>query len=137
MPGMSGSTFSDTASAHTAFGRKANGILGPFRRRKACSGSKTKVSEILVPSNVGSWTEVRTQLNQSLRGRCGYFAYGSLYASDKVIEQHLYDRVRNFLARRHKVPTRGIRRIRADYVFGELGVLRPRFARPHALPSAC
>jgi RNA-directed DNA polymerase len=119
------------------FRQKGQWYLGASPSKKSVQRLKDKVSEILVPSNVGSWTEVRTQLNRSLRGWCGYFAYGSHYASDKVIEQHLYDRVRNFLARRHKVPSRGTRRIRADYVFGELGVLRPRFARPHALPSAC
>jgi RNA-directed DNA polymerase len=43
-----------------------------------------------------------------------------------VIEAHLYDHVRNFLARRHKLPTRGSRHVR---MVGTLGVLRPRMCR--------
>ncbi len=48
-------------------------------------------------------------LNRLLRGWCGYFSPGSHYATDRAIEAHLYDRVRNFLARRQKLPTRGSR----------------------------
>ena len=62
-------------------------------------------------------------------GWCGYFSPGSHYATDRAIEAHLYDHVRNFLARRHKLPTRGSRHVSMDAVFGTLGVLRPRMCR--------
>ena len=42
----------------------------------------------------------------------------------RAIDQHVYDRVRNFLRRRHKVSTRGTSRFPAERVFGELGVVR-------------
>ena len=41
----------------------------------------------------------------------------------------MYDRVRNFLARRHKLPTRGSRLVRKDAVFGTMGVPRLRMCR--------
>lgn len=89
---------------------------------------KDKVGTILVPGNMGAWEEVRDTLNRLLRGWCGYFSPGSHYATDRAIEAHLYDRVRNFLARRHKLPTRG-RQIRMDAVYGTLGVSRLRHCR--------
>ena len=44
-------------------------------------------------------------------------------------DMNRFPRVRNFLARRHKLPTRGSRHVRMDAVFGTLGVLRPRMCR--------
>ena len=90
---------------------------------------KDKVAAILVPGNMGAWDEVRDTPNRLLRGWCGYFSPGSHYATDRAIEAHLYDHVRNFLARRHKLPTRGSRQVRMDAVFSTLGVLRPRRGR--------
>ncbi len=63
------------------------------------------------------------------RYRCGYFSPGSHYAAERVIEAHLYDHVRNFLARRHKLPSCGTRQIREDAVFSTMGVLQPRKCR--------
>ena len=90
---------------------------------------KDKVAAILVPGNMGTWEGVRDTLNRLVRGWCGYFSPGSHYATDRVIEAHLYDHVCNFLAWRHKLPTRGSRHVRMDAVFGTLGVLRPRMCR--------
>jgi RNA-directed DNA polymerase len=102
---------------------------GASPSKKSVQRLKDKVSAILVPGEHGSWPEVCLRLNRLLRGWCGYFSYGSHYAADRVIEQHVYERVRNFLARRHKTPSRGVRRFSAERVYGELGVLRPRQAR--------
>jgi RNA-directed DNA polymerase len=101
-------------------------VRGP---QKSVQRLKDKVGAILVPGNMGAWEEVRDTLNRLLRGWCGYFSPGSHYTTDRVIEAHLYDRVRNFLARRRKLPSRGSRQIRMDAVFGTLGVLRPRVCR--------
>jgi hypothetical protein len=46
-----------------------------------------------------------------------------------VIEAYTYDRVRNFLARRHKLPARAIGPFTMTAVFGELGVPRLRNCR--------
>lgn len=103
--------------------------IGASPSKKSVQRLKDKVSAMLVPGNLGPWPEVRGALNRMMRGWCGYFSPGSHYATDRVIEAHLYDRVRNFLVRRHKMPARSIGPFRMEAVFGELGVLRPRLCR--------
>jgi RNA-directed DNA polymerase len=90
---------------------------------------KQKVAAILVPGNMRPWEEVRDTLIRLVRGWCGYFSPGSHYVTDRAIESHLYDRVRNFLVRRHKVPSRGTRRFSKDAVFGPMGLPRLRHCR--------
>jgi RNA-directed DNA polymerase len=103
--------------------------MGASPSKKSVQRLKDKVGAILVPGNMGAWDEVRGTLNRLLRGWCGYFSPGTHYTTDRVIEAHLYDRVRNFLARRHKMPSRRIGPFRMEAVFGDLGVLRPRLCR--------
>ena len=107
---------------------------GASPSKKSVQRLKDKVSEILTPGNQGPWPEVCDQLKQLLRGWCGYFSYGSHYATDRVLECHIYDRVRGFLVRRHKVPTRGTNRFSKKAVFGALGVPRLRPCRAGAVP---
>ena len=99
-------------------------FIGASPSKKSVQRLKDKVGAILVPGNMGAWDEVRDTLNRLLRGWCGYFSPGSHYTTDRAIEAHLYDHVRNFLARRHKLPSRGTRHIRKDAVFGTMGVLQ-------------
>jgi RNA-directed DNA polymerase len=96
---------------------------------KSVQRLKDRVSSMLVPSNVGDWNDVCKRLNRTLRGWGGYFSPGTHSVTDKAIEAHLYDRVRNFLVRRHKMPSRSIGPFRMEAVFGELGVLRMRRCR--------
>ena len=44
----------------------------------------------------------------------------------RAIDNHVMTRVQRFLAKRHRVPSRGTRRFPRDIVFGELGVLSLR-----------
>ena len=44
----------------------------------------------------------------------------------RAIDNHVYDCVRHFLVRRHKVQGRGTQRFSHDTVFGELGVVHLR-----------
>jgi RNA-directed DNA polymerase len=104
-------------------------FIGVSPSKKSVQRLKVKVGAILVPGNVGAWEQVRDTLNRLLRGWCGYFSPGSHYATDRTVENYLYDRVRNFLARRQKLPTHGNRQIRKDAVFGSMGLLRPRDCR--------
>jgi RNA-directed DNA polymerase len=104
-------------------------FIGTSPSKKSVQRLKDKVAAILVPGNMRPWEGVRDTLNRLVRGWCGYFSPGSHYATDRVVEAHLYDHARNFLARRHKLPTRGGRHVRMDAVFGTLGVLRPRMCR--------
>ena len=93
---------------------------------------KTKVGNLLVPGNNDLWPEVRDTLNRSLSGWSNYFRYGTRRSAFRGIDRYVYERVRDFLARRHKVAGRGTRRFSLDIVYGERGLLRlerlPRMA---------
>jgi hypothetical protein len=111
------------------FRRTGRWFAGASPSKKSVHRLKDRVAAILAPGNMGPWEEVRDTLNRLLRVWCGYFGPGSRYVTDRAIETHLYDRVRSFLVRRHKLPTHGSRQVRADAVFGTLGVLRLRMCR--------
>ena len=104
-------------------------FIGASPSERSVQRLKDKVGDILVPGNKGPWEEVGGSLNRLLRGWCGYFSPGTHYVTDRVVEAHLYDRVRNFLVRRHKMPPRSIGPFSMEAVFGELGVPRPRHLR--------
>ena len=108
------------------FRKDGHWYLGASPSRKSVQRLKTKVGDILLPGEIGTWPEVRNRLNNSLRGWTTYFSYGTRLQAYRAVDQHVYDRVRHFLARRHKEPGRGTRRFSHDYVHGEGGVLRLR-----------
>ena len=110
-------------------------FIGASPSPKSVQRLKEKVGAILVPGNMGRWDDVRDALNRLLRGWCGYFSPGSHYVTDRAIEAHVYDRVRNFLARRHKMPARAIGPFTMTAVFGELGVPRLRHCRRQGATS--
>ena len=105
---------------------KANGqwYLGTSPSKKSVQRLKTTVGNLLVPGNNAPWQEVRDTLNRSLRGWSNYFCYGTRRSAFRSVDRYTYERVRDFLARRHKVAGRGTRRFSYDTVYGELGLLR-------------
>jgi RNA-directed DNA polymerase len=100
--------------------------LGASPSPKSVLRLKEKVSDILVPGNMGTWPAVRDRLNRLLRGWSTYFGYGTRMPAYRAVDNHVYDRVRHFLVRRHKVPSHGTRRFSREAVFGALGVLHLR-----------
>lgn len=108
------------------FRKDGHWYLGASPSKKSVQRLKTKVGELLVPSNKAAWPEVRDRLNRLLRGWSTYFSYGTRLQAYRAIDRHVYDRVRNFLVKRHKVQGRGTRYFSPEYVFGELGVLHLR-----------
>jgi RNA-directed DNA polymerase len=110
-------------------------FIGASPSPKSVQRLKEKVGAILIPGNMGRWDDVREALNRLLRGWCGYFSPGSHYVTDRAIKAHVYDRVRNFLARRHKMPARAIGPFTMTAVFGELGVPRLRHCRRQGVMS--
>ena len=59
------------------------------------------------------------------------FSYGTRRSVFRGVDRYVYERVRDFLARRHKVPGRGTRRFSYEVVYGERGLLRlERSLRP-------
>jgi RNA-directed DNA polymerase len=100
--------------------------LGASPSKKAVARIKEKVGNHLALSNTGTWEEVRDRLNQILRGWSAYFSYGTRTAAYRAVDNYVYNGVRHFLRRRHKVQSRGTRQFSDEVVFGALGVLRLR-----------
>jgi RNA-directed DNA polymerase len=100
--------------------------LGAAPAKKAVQRIKGRIRQILRPSNQAPWEEVVVELNAVLRGWAHYFSYGTRLMAYRAVDHYVYERVRHFLRRRHKVPSRGTRRFPAEQVFGELGVFRLR-----------
>jgi RNA-directed DNA polymerase len=100
--------------------------LGTGASKKSVARVRQKIGEVLKPSNVQPWEEVRNQLNRVLRGWAAYFSQGTRLMAYRAVDHHVYTRVRLFLTRRHKVPSRGAGRYPDAEVFGKLGVLRLR-----------
>jgi RNA-directed DNA polymerase len=116
--------------------RNGNRYLGASPSAKSVKRVKLKVNEVLVPGNMKPWPEIRDQLNRLLRGWSAYFCYGTRGRAYKAVDHHVCGRVRHFLRRRHKVPSRGTERFPSDLIFGGLGVLPLDYRRgPHSQTS--
>ncbi len=108
------------------FRKDGHWYLGASPSKKSVKRLKQKVREQLWPSNVDPWEEVRDRLNRTLRGWTNYFSYGTRMPAYRAVDNFVYERVRGFLRRRHKVQSRGTRRFSGVVVFGARGVLRLR-----------
>src|SRR6516162_2493761 len=105
---------------------KANGCwyLGASPSKKSMQRFKMKIGNLRVPGNHDPWPEVRDTLNRSLLGWSNYFCLGTCRSAFRSVDRYVYERVRDFLARRHKVAGRGTHRFSCEVVYGELGLLR-------------
>lgn len=89
---------------------------------------------MLRPWNTGAWPEVAERVNRVLVGWSNYFSHGTVYYAYRAVDNHLYDRVRHFLRRRHKVRSGGTsllptgKSLRAWGVVRLLDVMRGRRA---------
>ena len=108
------------------FRKDGHVYLGASPSKKSVSRLRQKVGDLLVRQNVAPWPEVRDRLNSILRGWSNYFGYGTRLMAYRAVEHYVYERVRNFLRRRHKVPSLGSASFSDEVVFGKLGVLRLR-----------
>jgi RNA-directed DNA polymerase len=97
--------------------------LGACPSKKSVQRIKTKVGDMLRSRNKRAWPDVRAKLNRLLAGWSAYFGHGTRLQAYRAVDNHVYDRVRCFLVRRHKVQGRGTRRFAREEVYGELGVL--------------
>jgi RNA-directed DNA polymerase len=89
---------------YTRSGRRA---MDARPSKKSIHRLKRKLHEVLRPWNTGTREEVAGRVNRMLVGWSNYFAYGTLYSAYRAVDNHLYDRVRHFLRRRHKVKSGG------------------------------
>jgi RNA-directed DNA polymerase len=99
---------------------------------KSVKRIKETVGKLLDRRNPAPWEAVKTKLNQTLTGWKQYYNLGTKRRAHRAVDEYVYDRVRNFLRRRHKVSSQGTHQFPAERVFGALGVFRiqgPRDAR--------
>ena len=115
--------------------KDGHGYLGARPSKRSVQRLKTKVSGLLGSGNKAPWPEVRDRLNRFLLGWSAYFGYGTRLQAYRAVDNHVYDRVRAFLRKRHKVQGRGTKRFSDEQVFGGFGVLRLR--RVHLGPPPC
>lgn len=108
---------------HPATGQR---YLAASPSKKSLRRLKVKVNAVLRRGDPTPWPELRDRLNRLLVGWAGYFSYGARSKAYEAVDRHVSTRVRLFLARRHKDPTRGS---------GRLGIVRPQSLlrrTPHA-----
>jgi RNA-directed DNA polymerase len=98
--------------------------LGASPSKKSVQRIKTKIGELLVPQEVGSWPRVCDRLNSVLRGWSAYFSYGTRLQAYRAVDRYVYDRAKHFLKRRHKVHNTGARQFSYERIYGDYGVLR-------------
>jgi RNA-directed DNA polymerase len=118
------------------FKKDGHWYLGASPSKKSVLRLKERVGELLVPSNVAPWPQVRDRLNSLLRGWATYFAYGTRLMAYREADNYVYHSARRFLTRRHKVSSQGTRQFSDQVVFEELGVLRLRRMHLGAPPTA-
>ncbi|MGA7329563.1 MAG: group II intron maturase-specific domain-containing protein [Rhodomicrobium sp.] len=111
--------------------------LAPSKRiRHSERGHFTRIPNPPGPANTASWPEVLGRLNSMLQGWSNYFCYGTRRRQQRAVDRYVYERVRDFLVRRHKVAGRGTRRFSCETVYGS-GLIRlervPLNAPPRAL----
>ncbi len=92
--------------------------------KKSIERVKGKLHEVLSPWNVGAWTEVAKRVNRILAGWSNYFSHGTCYHAYRAVDNHLYDRVRHFLRRRHKVRSGGTSLLPTGKSLRDWGIVR-------------
>jgi RNA-directed DNA polymerase len=104
--------------------RTGREYIGYSPSKKSVARIKEKVGDLLVPGNVSRWPEVCERLNRKLQGWRAYFGCGSTAKAYRAVDEYVYDAVRHFLRRRHKVSSQGTHQFPEERVFGSLGVIR-------------
>ncbi len=128
-----GYTFGPMVSQRT--GRR---YLGVAPSKRAVRRMKRSLRGLLRPGNQAPRVVVVAEMNRKLEGWANYFSIGTIQRSYWVIDRCAADLLRQFLARRHKVPGRGTRRFSNQYLHEKLGVVqllgRRGVSTLHALP---
>jgi RNA-directed DNA polymerase len=108
--------------------------FGPFRHwrtgrrwisaqpsKKSQKKLKEKVNLLLYPGNPTPWPELKVRLNRLLTGWAEYFQFGYTAQAYQALRWHIANRVRQFLRRRHKLPS-GTGRFGILEVYGKIGI---------------
>jgi RNA-directed DNA polymerase len=102
--------------------------------RRSVQRVKQRIGTILRQGNPAPWDVIARHINRVLLGWSGYFSYGTRLMAYRAVENHVDQRVRAFLRKRHKVSSRGTQSFPSSEIFGRLGILR--MVRLHLGPPA-
>lgn len=108
------------------FRKTGQWYLGASPSRRSVQRVKGKIDDLLDVRNKSPRHEVLKRLNQILVGWSGYFSYGTRLQAYRAVDNHVYDKVRHFLRKRHKVQSRATRTFSRETIYGDLGVVRLR-----------
>ena len=92
--------------------------------RKSLARVKRKLHEALSPWNTSPWPKVVERVNRIVVGWSNYFSQGTLFFAYRAVDNHLYDRVRHFLRRRHKVKSGGTKMLPTGQSLRDWGIVR-------------
>lgn len=118
------------------FRKNGRWYLGASPSRKSVQRIKDKIGNLLGPRNTAPRDEVVRRLNRILIGWSEYFGYGTRLQAYRAVDNHVYDRVRHFFRRRHKVQTRANRQFSRAFVYEKLGIVQMRRVHLGPKPSA-
>jgi RNA-directed DNA polymerase len=110
--------------------------IGARPSDKAIKRLRENVRQRLRPANKAPWPEIAAGLNRALRGWAAYFSYGTLWRVRRAADSYVYERVRDFLRRRHKVDGLGSGQFPRQLVHGALGVLQMMELPRHQFANA-
>jgi RNA-directed DNA polymerase len=108
------------------FRKTGHWYLGARPSRRSVQRVKSKIGDLLDVRNKSPRHEVLKRLNQILAGWSGYFSYGTRLQAYRAVDNHVYDKMRHFLRKRHKVQSRATRVFSREIVYGDLGVVQLR-----------
>lgn len=117
--------------------RTGQKVISAQPSKKSQKKLKDKVNLLLYSGNPTPWHELRSRLNRLLTGWAEYFQFGYTTKAYQAIKWHVANRARQFLRRRHKLPS-GTSRFGFLEVYGKVGVLdlhQVRRRRTRACPS--
>jgi len=113
-----------TFGQQVVYTRKGTRGLDARPSKKSIARVKGKLHEVLSPWNVGAWPQVAKRVNRILVGWSNYFSHGTCYHAYRAVDNHLYDRVRHFLRRRHKVKSGGTSLLPTGKHLRDWGIVR-------------
>ncbi len=102
--------------------RTGNKVISAQPSKKSQKKLKEKVNRLLYPGNPIPWIQLKTRLNRLLTGWAGYFKFGYTAKAYQALRWHVATRVRQFLRRRHKLPS-GTSRFGYLEIYGKVGVI--------------
>jgi RNA-directed DNA polymerase len=91
---------------------------------KSIQRVKRKLHQVLCPWNVEAWPQVAKRVNRIMVGWSNYFSPGTLWFAYRAVDNHLYDRVRHFLRRRHKIKSGGTSLLPTGKSLRDWGIVR-------------